>query len=275
MLDRWLGVIGLAVAILGIPISVLISRHYYRRAEKIRVPTFVIKNRWSLSDPGLTKNVAGLVLMSNGQNVGKEGISQAKIHFWNSGSQAITRDDVLEPYSISLPIPILSFWANKVSREVTQLELQRDTANRLILRFALLEPGDGGTFTIVFDGPKESPIDFNGVCFECPKPTVVAPHESLSLPKSRRMLQQVYLPILSLPLILAGIGLLMLVVIAGPVYGISKLLHKLFEPKLADEVGQWLAVGAFIAFMLFGLLSSFWPSIRRINSPYLPPDIDG
>jgi hypothetical protein len=269
-----MAVIGLAVAVLGIPISVLISRHYYRRSNKKRGPTFLLETTWSLAQPALTKNVKGLAVSWNGKNVGSEGISQAKIYFWNNGSEAITAGDVLQPYTISLPVTILACWVSKVSREVVQLTLLRDSANKVTLNFALLEPGDGCTLKIVYDGAPETPLEFNGVSLDSPKPTVLAPHYFYSVPKSRRVLHA-YGPILGMPLMAALAAVIVVGTMALSINGVSALAHWLLPKTLAGTILHWLSGVAVAGLFLWVIGLNVWPLIRRVGSPYLPPDVKG
>lgn len=271
--DRWLAVVGLAVAVLGVPFTVIVSRYYYRRSNKKRVPTFVIESRTALCQPSLTKSARNLTVLCDGKEVvGKNGITQAKLYFWNSGTLAMRADDVLQQYTISLPVPILSYALTKVSREVTHLSVQKNTDKQLILSFSALEEGDGCTLTIVYDGPPSTAIEFNGASLDAPKPMVLPPDRFYSLPKSKRFIEA-YGPILGIPL-MAVIGAL---ISAGILFGSSAGALYLLKRFLGDTAGQKafsvLAAVIIACFLLFTIGVNVWPRIRRINAPYLPPDV--
>lgn len=271
-IDRWLAVVALALAVLGIPITIFVSRYYYRRSDKKRVPTFIIQSRRALSDPALTKCVSNLNVVHLGTPVGKDGISEAKIYFWNSGTLAMRADDVLEAYNISLPVPILSYSITKASREVTQLKLVHAVPNQLGLSFSVLEAGDGCTFTIVYDGSPNTAIEFNGAVLDSPKPTVLPPHPFYSLPKSKRLMQA-YGPIVAFPVVLILVALIAVAIFGGLVGGVTLILNKLFGPAKGQMVLRFLGLSAFVIFILSVIWSIVWPQIRRVNDPYLPPDV--
>jgi hypothetical protein len=110
--------------------------------------------------------------------VGHNGISEATIFFWNSGTLPILADEVLEPYTITIRnVPILAHSVLKSSRDVIGMKLSYlgEDEDRLELGFAVLEPGDGVSIRLIFDGPPTSKIAFSGACLESRKPTVLEP----------------------------------------------------------------------------------------------------
>jgi hypothetical protein len=187
-IDRWLTVVGA----IGIPsglLSWLITRHYYKRADKKRTPTFVVQSTRALVEPGLAA-IPGLAVHHKGLRVGANGITEAKIHFWNSGTLPILRDDVLDPYTITLPARILTHSILKSTRDVVGLQASvkdENQPNVLTLDFAVLEPGDGATLWVVYDAPGNAGIEFNGTCLDARKPTVLPPDTIYSMPPFKRL----------------------------------------------------------------------------------------
>jgi hypothetical protein len=80
--DRWLAV---ALVVVSGLITWNVSRYYYRRSDKKRVPAFVVQSTSTLSEPVLS-SISGVKLAYDGEDVGKSGIADAKIYFWNSGT---------------------------------------------------------------------------------------------------------------------------------------------------------------------------------------------
>jgi hypothetical protein len=122
--DRWLWVIGILLSAL---ISWVVTRHYYRRSEKKRAPTFIVQSVRALVDSSLRKRGGFSVLWANPGHdleVGHNGISEATVYFWNSGTLPILADEVLEPYTITTRnIPILDYSVLKSSRDVVGMQL--------------------------------------------------------------------------------------------------------------------------------------------------------
>jgi hypothetical protein len=267
-LELWLALIGVVLALLAFPFGIVVSRYYYRRSDKKRVPTFVIQKVTALSDPSLTKSAPNLTVSCCGVPVGKEGISEAKIYFWNSGALAMRREDVLRPYTVTLPVPIISHSVTKINREVTQLKVEQTAETQVILDFSVLEEGDGCTLSIVYDGPAKTSIDFSGASLDAPKPKVLPPHPFYSLSKSKRYLRTYgLLPIL----------LLFLAVVIGALFGafagLSFLLKKIIG-EVAAKIVMTTILGLFAGgYFLWLIFSAIWPEIRRLNAPYLPPDV--
>jgi hypothetical protein len=119
-LDRWLWVIGIVVTSI---VTWMVSRYFYKRSDKRRIPTFVVQSTKVLMESGL-RSVEDLSVRFGRIEVGEKGISEAKIYFWNSGAAAILRSEVLQPYTITLRgVPILAYSVLKQSRDVIGLQL--------------------------------------------------------------------------------------------------------------------------------------------------------
>ena len=106
------------------------------------------------------------------RNDGKEitsNLVSIRFYLWNAGNAAIHRDDVLRNLTITLDdedSEILDFLFLKISRDVTDLKLQRnpaDSLHSLLLSFSILEQNDGATGQIIYEGPLNSKLRIKGV----------------------------------------------------------------------------------------------------------------
>lgn len=265
-LDRWFA---LLIFIVGCVFSWLLARHYYRRSDKKRVPTFVVQSTATLSESVLP-SIAGVKLTYDGEDIGKNGIADAKIYFWNSGTLPILKDDILEPYVISLPVRILAHSVSKTSREVVGFSVSHEkSSNALKLQFTVLEPGDGATLVLAFDGPRNTEIKFTGACLDAPKPTVLPADPIYFRPKGLRRFGDTYgslLLVLAAPLAAGAAG--------GLLLGVGWLVRRLFGEQVLSVLQATLAIIValvFLAAVLFGV----WGHFKRMTAPYLPPDVKG
>lgn len=137
-LDRG-SVIAAVTFFLSALVTWLVSRYYYRRSDKKRVPTFVIQSRAILSESGLAA-IPGVSLHCGNVDIGKKGVTEAKIYLWNSGALSILRNEVLDPYTITVPGRILTHSILKASRDVIEIETHAVGTSVLAVDFALLEP---------------------------------------------------------------------------------------------------------------------------------------
>jgi len=103
----------------------------------------------------------------------------------------ILQSEILEPYTISLPVRILSWNVLKVSRDVVGLLVSPtdETLKALTLQFAVLEPGDGATLRVAYDGPRKTGMEFKGACLNAPKPTILPADPIYSVPRFKRFSQ--------------------------------------------------------------------------------------
>jgi hypothetical protein len=267
--DHWLWVIGL---LLSAFISWIVSRYYYRRSEKKRTPTFIVQSVNTLVDSNFLKRGGFSVLWERRYGagpdlaVGDEGISEATIYFWNSGNLPILADEVLEPYRITIKnVPILGYSVVKSSRDVVGMKLSYlgEDGDGLELGFSVLEPGDGVTIRLIFDGPPTSKIVFSGASLECRKPKILPPNPIYSVPIGKRF-RDTYLGILLFALV-AGAG-------AGLLAALAWVTKRLFGERVQTTffIGLLCLVGLV---MVSAVLVSLWEHFKRMTSPYLPPDI--
>src|ERR1700688_4722100 len=98
--DRWFTLVVSAVTFL---LGGLLTRHYYRRSDKRRSPTFMLGSREALSSPRLIAS-ARIKMIHDGAEVGVNGITHAQVYFWNAGNLPILQSEVLERYTLSLPV---------------------------------------------------------------------------------------------------------------------------------------------------------------------------
>jgi hypothetical protein len=243
--DRWLTLISIVVSSL---ISWLFARHYYRRSEKRRAPTFVLhSSRKVLATPELA-GVPGASILFDGAEVGKHGITEAQVYFWNSGGIPILRDEVLEPFCASLPGSILRCSVLKVSRDVVGLQVAVRDKQSAVLQFSLLEPGDGGTVAIIYDGPPSAKIEFSGSCVGSPRPLVLGFDSVYLTPMSERR-KEAYFLALTLP------GLLLVIAAAagltvGLINGLGWLVRRFLGESAAKPWATWLQL-CFLGGFLF------------------------
>jgi hypothetical protein len=261
-LDRWLAVIGVIASGL---LSWIISRYFYKRSDKRRIPTFVVQSTKVLMESGL-RSIEDLSVRFGRIEVGEEGITEAKIYFWNSGAAAILRSEVLEPYTITLRgAPILAFSVLKQSRDVIGLQLSRvgEDGEALELGFAVLEPGDGATLQIVYDGPPKTAIEFKGACLNAPKPTVLPPDPIYSLPVFKRFtnIDRGLLAFAMLPIAV-------IVLMGGPAW----IVRRYFGDRGLKLFFVFI-VGLFFGCTITVIVTAVWIHLKRMTAPYLPPDV--
>lgn len=258
--DRWLAIVFLAI---GGLISWFITRYYYSRGEKRRAPTFVIRPERELLATSKLASLPEFSVTHKGAPVGTDGITEVQIYFWNSGTLPILHTDVLEPFAIEFPGKILSSSLLKLSRDVIRLRLS-PVDQRLDLTFELLEPGDGATLQIVYDGAPNATVLFSGVCVGAPKPLLLPPDKVYFISAWERFLQ-ISSPLLILP-ISGAAGLLF--------SGILWLLKHFFGEHAVNTFGISL-IGAIFLLLVAVIGQQFWRQLRKMRAPYLPPDVRG
>lgn len=259
--DRWLTIVGIVLSWL---LSWIVSRHYYKRSDKKPIPTFVLQSTKVLAAPELSND--GLAVVWQGRELGRNGITEAVVNFWNSGSLPI--EQVLAPFTISLPVwqPILHCSVLKTNRAVTGLQLLGPgpvpAPNEVTLLFKVLEPGDGATIRVVYDGPPKTTISFSGACIGAPTPTILPTNPVYFSTRYQRLRGGYQLLVPGF----MSVGLLALLMGGG------WIVKRIFGEHAASLWGE-----GFIIFCLIiaaaSLITAIVLGIKYLTAPYMPPDV--
>jgi hypothetical protein len=165
LLQNWLSILGLAIGVLGIGLSV----YFYKLSTAERVPVFLIdpvKTRIldSTSFPTSTLKV----LRENNTPVNTD-VTSLRFYFWNDGKLPIKAENVLQQLVITLSDPnseILDYKILKASRPDIVLPNiktnERNPSKSLTLSFNILEASDGFACQIIFAGNPSANVDLSG-----------------------------------------------------------------------------------------------------------------
>jgi hypothetical protein len=266
--DRWFTIwFSIGCVVVGGLISWFWSRHYYRRADKRRSPTFAVgKNQKVLASPELFR-IDSISILENGQPKKPTYIRELLVYFWNSGTLAIQPSEVFEPFTIRLPYPILQCEVLKTSRPVVRLQVGAEPLGGLRIDFSVLEPNDGATIRILYEGEEEATPTFRGTCLDVAKPTVLPPADFYIQTRWQRIQNS---PLFAVPVMVSGF-----LVVVGVVKGLSRVANK-FPWLHLDIMGTallWLFFGCAAVLVLFSVIFTISADAKKILSSYIPPDI--
>jgi hypothetical protein len=162
--QNWLGIVGLAVGIVG----VVLSFYFYLQAVAEREPIFLV-------DPARTEIIKServtdtplMVTRKTGELI-KGDITAIRMYFWNRGKLGIRPANILQPLVVSIDgerSEILDFKVLRSSRSVVKPVIQRDESNpqqNLRLGFDILESGDGFSVQVIYVGNPNAKVSLMG-----------------------------------------------------------------------------------------------------------------
>ena len=155
--DGWFGLIGVVVGVAGIAASL----YFYLAGKRYRSPTFIDDPDRTLIVARETISRAPLqVLRSDGTPVSADVVS-VRFYFWNDGNEPIRSEHILSPIRLRLAgrhATILDYKIIRASRSVCAVTLQRESSTALQLGFRILEPGDGITGQIIYEGDRNAQL---------------------------------------------------------------------------------------------------------------------
>lgn len=166
LVRNWLGVLGLAVGIGGIVLSI----YFFYGSIAEREPVFLIDPvKTTIVDSKLFQRTSLKVSKSDNTPVNAD-VSSLRFYFWNRGKLAIKPDNVLQPLILSLTDQngeILDYKLLQTSRpDIVQADIVPDASDRarnLRLNFKILEKNDGFTGQIIFSGDTYATLAPSGV----------------------------------------------------------------------------------------------------------------
>lgn len=268
--DRWFTVWFTAGGlVIGGLVTWFVSRYFYRRADKRRIPTFMVgKNQKVLCSPELF-GVEGIKVLEEDSPKEPTYIRELLVYFWNSGTLAIQRSEVLEPFFIQLGPPILQFRVLKTSRPVVGFVV-RHFQNELTLDFSVLEPNDGATISIVYEGNEEATPEFGGTCLQVAEPTV--------LPSADFYIQSRMQRVKDSPLLTVPMFVITALALVGAAKGLIWLANRFpwLHLDMAGVALAWLFLALMGAvFLLFAVAGIYDISeaLKKFVAAYVPPSI--
>ena len=163
-LSNWIGILGLAVGVVGIGMSY----HYYSISVRERKPLFVPDpDRTLLIDSRSIGDSAIRITRLDGSVI-EGSISSARFYFWNGGRLPIRPEHILKPIVVSLEgqnAEILDYKILKVSRPdivAPRVSMIKDGVSRLGIDFQILDHGDGFSVQLTFSGSPDAPLVISG-----------------------------------------------------------------------------------------------------------------
>jgi hypothetical protein len=163
--DRWLGILGFLIGLIGIGLAVW----FYLISIAEREPVYLVDpDRTTIINSKSFPNTTLKVLKGDNTPI-KEDVSSLRFYFWNNGKVPIEDNDILKPLVFSLSDPntqILDVKILKASRdEIVQAKLTPDDTNftkSFELTFDILENDDGITGQIIFSGNPNADLFLSG-----------------------------------------------------------------------------------------------------------------
>jgi hypothetical protein len=261
--DRWVALISLVITV-G---AVVFSIWAYRRGEKYRVPTGVTAPSPEVLIKPVISRLAGFSVTYKGQPVGNNGVTALFIYFWNDGQLPILQSDVIAPYTIVFPkeARILDLNVTKSTRPILGIEAQvisDGETDSVALKFAVLEPGDGLKLQIIFDGPADSQVTFEGSCIGSAKVRVLTPDWTYFVNRGKRF-EGTYMPV---------VMALTLTAIAACLGGILNWLGRFVKPSFGRPLGIGLIVlfGGSVFWAISVVLFGWY---KKWTASSVPPEI--
>lgn len=173
--DRGLSLTAILIGIAGL----MAAYYFYRQSVLERTPTFLVDPVRATIIDSSGPRLSDLSVLYHGKPVGDRSVTAVRVYFWNSGRMPIRRSDVLRPVECVLPTDseILDFRVLKSSRDITGIALSAaagNPGNRLEVGFDIPEKDDGAALQIIYAGPQDAAIHFEGVIVGAAQPTLKA-----------------------------------------------------------------------------------------------------
>jgi hypothetical protein len=152
-------------SIISIAITIVFGYYFLYIGNRERKPTFYLDpTRTVILDKQNAANAPLQLLKSNGDTISSD-VTSVYFYFFNQGTETIKQENIYSPLKIILGnrAEILDFKILKVARNVSGIQLTRDTVeNALLIDFKALEKDDGFVGQLIFEGNKNASITLEG-----------------------------------------------------------------------------------------------------------------
>jgi hypothetical protein len=153
---------------ISILVGFLISLYFYSKSIEAREPTFY-QEPYSLNiiNKELIKSAPLIITTLDGTEI-EGNVYSTTFCFFNQGKKSIKKENVLKRIEIEISdstTHIVAFKVLKISREISQISLSRDSLknNILLIDFSILETGDGLLAQVVYSTNSNPELKFMGI----------------------------------------------------------------------------------------------------------------
>ena len=149
------------VAFLLCGVSLLVTMHFHKKSVAEREPVFLIGARIQIIESDHMGKVPLTILDQNDERL-TGNVTAVRLYFWNRGTLAIKRENILIPLQLSLDDPngrILEARILRESRHIIGAEVRpiTDSTVTLGLDFDILEQNDGFFVQAIYEGDPDAP----------------------------------------------------------------------------------------------------------------------
>lgn len=146
--------------IAGVLISTMTTYYFYHISIQRREPTAIISSERTTIVNSNAPELSDLTVLFKGNEINGKNVAAMRIYFWNAGSLAIHKADILEnDHVIRLSFPenvqVLKPLLLRASRTIINMKVLFCTDNKrdICINFDLLEHNDGAAIQIIYAGP--------------------------------------------------------------------------------------------------------------------------
>ncbi|MCL2421390.1 MAG: hypothetical protein FWD03_05975 [Defluviitaleaceae bacterium] len=156
--DNIVGIIGILVAVIGIPLTII-----FANLSKRKKIFYMVETDTLISDFGST--IKGINITHNNNEM--ESLCVSKLYIWNEGKSVLDKADlhmgkpitiVIDPWCNALDVSLVAETDETCGFEL----IPDDKYNRIVIAFECLESGYGGVFQILHTGVRGHGIDLDG-----------------------------------------------------------------------------------------------------------------
>lgn len=146
----------------GLVGAVFVTRYYYRKGIKEKIPRYALKTSNLVAD--LSSKIPNLNISYGTSPI--RNLTVAKIAFWNEGNATITKEDMAIPFKVTAKpnIAILSagFIGDRTKENDFGLPVQSGIKGTVQLDFKYLDQNDGALFKVIYEGKSQDDLTIEG-----------------------------------------------------------------------------------------------------------------
>ena len=155
--------ISLVLAIAGVVLSIF----FYFAQKEFKALSFIADPKRALLVSPKHLPTTRITLLEDGKPIAGD-VHSVDLYLWNSGTKTIVQSEIIIPLIVNLPTGtrLLDLQPIHISRQsVTQILAtisKRSDGDAIEFRFRVLEPGDGVSASLLYEGPEDATFSLQG-----------------------------------------------------------------------------------------------------------------
>ena len=157
--NPWFTIVAALCSVISVPLAII----FYLKSRKDKLPRFAFKSTNIIA--GMKEKIPAVTIRFAGHDDDIESLTVTKVLFWNGGTEAIKREDVVSPITVRLTNGRIILDATPIQHTTNENNFSVTTSpdkTSATITFDYIDKGEGAVFQFFHTGLSDKDISFEG-----------------------------------------------------------------------------------------------------------------